>query len=137
MVARNPGLWRWAFRSSDIAKLEFQNFVFAEDQCFIFDFLANEPEIEFNEAIFYQYQTNVSNQLTSKAENALDLVQSTRYLSNNLHKASRRVQWFGIILMTRQALSLTKRRAHLPKQALSDVWKTLFITLASSPFKGD
>jgi hypothetical protein len=136
-VARNPGLWRWAFRSSDIENLEFQNFVFAEDQCFIFDFLTNEPPIEFNEAIFYQYKTNVFNQLTSNAENALDLVQSTRYLSNNLYKASHRVQWFGIILITRQVLSLTKRRTHLPKKALSDVWKTLFITLASSRFRRD
>jgi len=64
-VSVNPGVWRFAFRSEFIRGIFFKPFKMGEDQIFICEVLARNPNISFSNIDVYTYIMGVPNQLTS------------------------------------------------------------------------
>ena len=64
-VTRNPGIWRWVFRSDSIQGINFQEFLMGEDVIFLMEFLNRYPIILKSNESFYTYYVGNFDQLTS------------------------------------------------------------------------
>jgi glycosyltransferase involved in cell wall biosynthesis len=64
-ILRNPGLWRWAFRSEIVKKAFFSKNRMGEDQQYLIEISAFKRKKYFYEKIVYQYRINQQMQLTN------------------------------------------------------------------------
>jgi glycosyltransferase involved in cell wall biosynthesis len=73
MFARKPGIWRTIFSYSLIKELKFSSLPMGEDQEFLIQTLLLDPEVIFNNEVFYKYHTGHDGQATSsKAKKRLN-----------------------------------------------------------------
>jgi CDP-glycerol glycerophosphotransferase len=71
-LARRLGIWRFAFKQSEINRLHFPDCEIGEDQVFVLNCGMSFDEILFHREIVYRYTRNFPGQLTQK---------STRYVT--------------------------------------------------------
>lgn len=64
-VGMNPGLWRWAFRTSHIGDHQFPEIFMGEDQLFLIQISPFSHRIYLGRNIVYKYSKNRQGQLTS------------------------------------------------------------------------
>lgn len=95
LVAKNPGLWRMVFTTSDIQRIEFPPIRMGEDQIFIARALQNVKRIEFSRNLLYKYFINQTNQLTNSKIAIDDLGMSISLLGEILNQ--RTLKWRGIL----------------------------------------
>jgi glycosyltransferase involved in cell wall biosynthesis len=79
-IVKNPGIWRWIFRTDVVKDCKFPETRMAEDQVFISRFLARNPVLFFKNDVIYTYNTNVSGSLTSNFQSD-ELDKSLKYFS--------------------------------------------------------
>lgn len=79
-IVRNPGIWRWIFRTQKIRNTKFQFFSMGEDQDFISDINPNSSEMIFSDAVTYRYVRGWNNQLTGNQKAIDEIALSIKYL---------------------------------------------------------
>ena len=109
-VAFNPGIWRMLFQTSAIGGYRFENLKWAEDQLFLSEIrFADRSILEFNEVV-YRYNADSTSGLTSKKENASELLLSTSKLIPLLRsQISGKSNSFVSILILRQSVTIIKK----------------------------
>jgi glycosyltransferase involved in cell wall biosynthesis len=95
LMAKNPGIWRMVFTTSDIQGIEFPLIRMGEDQIFIARALQNVKRIEFSRNLLYKYFINQTNQLTKSKIAIDDLGISISLLSEILNQ--RTLKWRGVL----------------------------------------
>lgn len=65
MFARKPGIWRTIFSYNLVKELKFSSLPMGEDQEFLIQTLLRNPEVIFENEIFYKYHTGHEGQATS------------------------------------------------------------------------
>jgi glycosyltransferase involved in cell wall biosynthesis len=108
-IAMNPGIWRWAFRSSILGESRFLPIRMGEDVTFLADLDVVDRKMFTSSRIVYNYQTGLVGQLTSQSELIPDLVISVEYLLTKLQKSSTRMKRFVSVLFCRQILTVIRR----------------------------
>ena len=108
-IAMNPGIWRWAFRSSILGESRFLPIRMGEDVTFLADLDVVDRKMFTSSRIVYNYQTGLFGPLTSQSELIPDLVISAEYLLTKLQKSSTRMKRFVSVLFCRQILTVIRR----------------------------
>lgn len=83
-VIRNPGIWRWIFRTEKVRMVLFKDFMMGEDQDFISDLNPKESEILTSKSVIYSYVKGWRNQLTGSQEAIDEIILSIKYLHGKL-----------------------------------------------------
>lgn len=83
-VFRDPGLWRFAFRTERLSELLFQDFLIGEDLIFLLESGYFTTQIFFFEEIVYCYSINLPGQATSSSRALADYSRTLEYLSPKL-----------------------------------------------------
>jgi glycosyltransferase involved in cell wall biosynthesis len=86
-VFRDPGLWRFAFRTKKLNGLFFKDFLIGEDLIFLLESEYFSKEIFFFEKIVYRYSINVPGQATGSAKALNDYSRTLAYLGPKLSTA--------------------------------------------------
>jgi hypothetical protein len=79
-IIRNPGIWRWIFRTEKIKGTEFQTFMMGEDQDFLADLNPQANEMLFDNVVTYKYVQGWGMQLTRNQRAIDDISLSLGYL---------------------------------------------------------
>ena len=79
-IIRNPGIWRWVFRTEKIKGTKFQTFMMGEDQDFIADLNPQVNEMIFSKVVTYRYVQGWGMQLTGNQRAIDDISLSISYL---------------------------------------------------------
>ena len=114
-IAMNPGIWRWAFRSSILGETRFLPILMGEDVTFLADLNVVDRKIFSSSRIVYNYQIGFAGQLTSQSELISALVISAEFLLTKLQKSSTRMKRFVAILFCRQVLTVIRKGKHRSK----------------------
>jgi glycosyltransferase involved in cell wall biosynthesis len=80
----NPGIWRWAFRTSEINDCTFPNILMGEDQIFLANLHINWRQIFREDKTVYNYISGYTGQLTSNKEAISARNQMYKYFDTNL-----------------------------------------------------
>lgn len=86
-VFRDPGLWRFAFRTKKLNGLFFKDFLIGEDLIFLLESEYFSKEIFFFEKIVYRYSINLPGQATGSAKALNDYSRTLAYLGPKLSTA--------------------------------------------------
>lgn len=84
-VFRDPGLWRFAFRTKKINGLFFKDFLIGEDLIFLLESGYFSKEIFFFKKIVYRYSINVPGQATGSIKALNDYSRTLAYLGPKLN----------------------------------------------------
>ena len=106
-IIRNPGIWRWIFRTEKIKGTEFQTFMMGEDQDFLADLNPQANEMIFNNVVTYKYVQGWGMQLTRNQRAIDDISLSLSYLFDKV-KSQTGNHWHRKFLF-RQLLTGVKR----------------------------
>jgi glycosyltransferase involved in cell wall biosynthesis len=87
-VFRDPGLWRFAFRTKRLNGLLFKDFLIGEDLIFLLESGYFSKEIFFFEKIVYRYSINVPGQATGSTKALNDYSRTLAYLGPKLSTAA-------------------------------------------------
>jgi glycosyltransferase involved in cell wall biosynthesis len=85
-LTKNPGLWRWIFRTHCVKKIRFQDFQMGEDQDFLADLNPKSEEMIISSLVSYKYVNGWSNQLTRSKYSLDEILESIFYLVNKIEK---------------------------------------------------
>jgi len=83
-VFRDPGLWRFAFRTTKLNGLLFQDFLIGEDLIFLLESGYFSKQIFFFEKIVYRYSINLPGQATASSRALNDYSRALEYLGPKL-----------------------------------------------------
>jgi len=108
-IAMNPGIWRWAFKTSILRNKSFLSIRMGEDVCFLAEVGVADFEIYEFPKIVYNYHTGVVGQLTSNPVLIKDLITSMKFLIKELSDSSMAMRAFISKLFWRQFFSVLKR----------------------------
>ena len=108
-IAMNPGIWRWAFKTSILRNKSFLPIRMGEDVCFLAEVGVADFEIYQFPKIVYNYHTGVVGQLTSNPVLIKDLITSMKFLIKELSDSSMAMRAFISKLFWRQFFSVIKR----------------------------
>ena len=132
-IALNPGIWRFAFRTSLLEEKEFIHSKMGEDQAFIALLDLPRRKCFFSSTIVYKYETGGDQRLTSQKDKILELEISRRYLSKKCKVST----FFGNVMRSiiyfRQTFTLAKVVNRSQKKILVSE-STIF--LGQNPFSG-
>ncbi len=112
MIKRNPGIWRWIFRTTRIEASVFQEFKMGEDQDFISDLDPQEYEMLFTKLITYRYVKGWKTQLTANRQSIDQLSLSIEYLFER-QKSSEGNSWSRAFLRRQLLTALKKGSARI------------------------
>ena len=115
-IIRNPGIWRWIFRTEKIKDTKFQSFLMGEDQDFISDINPQLSEMLYSDSITYRYVKGWNSQLTGNQKAIDEISLSIGYLFEKV-KNKEANHWHKKFLF-RQLLTGAKRGS----------WKTKIFT---------
>ena len=92
-IIKNPGIWRWIFRTDAVKDCKFPETRMAEDQVFLARFLARDPVLFFTNDVIYTYNTSVSGSLTSnfqsdELDKSLEVFSTLRIQNLSWHNLS-------------------------------------------------
>jgi glycosyltransferase involved in cell wall biosynthesis len=107
-VGNNPGLWRWIFRRSLIGQTKFTDLMWGEDQLFLAEILAKDPNISKVDVILYRYNDKSSDSLTSSTYNAKDLPEVSKRGMRFLPSPNNHVLLVTTLMLMRQSLTMLK-----------------------------
>ena len=108
-IAMNPGIWRWAFKTSILRDKTFLPIRMGEDVCFLADVGVADFEIYEFPKIVYNYHSGGVGQLTSNPLLIKDLITSMKFLIKEISDSSMAMRAFISKLFWRQFFSVIKR----------------------------
>lgn len=86
--AKNPGLWRWAFRRELIENIFFPEIIFGEDQLFLIEALSKVSEYLYSTAVVYEYNEANLESISSVKYKASNFIESVRYSARRIKNAA-------------------------------------------------
>jgi hypothetical protein len=125
IISKNPGLWRWVFPINLVRGHLFQDFMFAEDQCYLFDLSPFDYEINYSDKIFYSYYVNDPTQITRNASLAITLSDTIEYIASKIPYASRNMKRFGKSLILHQWFTMIKRFKYISWRPIIRATRTI------------
>jgi glycosyltransferase involved in cell wall biosynthesis len=108
-IARNPGLWRWAFTRELIGNLKFSDSRMGEDQLFLAELSPFNSRVTLFNANVYTYSINVPDQLTTKAVALDEILQVIPESLVCVRKNSGPQKSFNLVMSYRQVFTALKR----------------------------
>lgn len=133
-IANNPGMWRWIFKRGLASTVRFPKSSMGEDQYFLIQILALEPEIEFTSKVLYRYRFGTVNSLTQSKNNLVDLVVVLK-LELSIRKFPKKYSALKNLLILKQIITLFKNGRFFQKlQALNFLLLFLF-SISFSDYK--
>ena len=133
-IANNPGMWRWVFKRNLASSVRFPKSSMGEDQYFLIQILALEPEIEFTSEILYRYRSGTVNSLTQSKKYLVDLVVVLK-LELSIRKFPKKFSVLKNLLILKQIITLFKNGRFFQKlQALSFLLR-FFFSISFSDYK--
>ncbi len=112
-ILRNPGLWRWAFKSEVINDAEFPRTMMGEDQVFLANLNISFHGVYKFQLPVYNYFTNDSKQLTRSPSAVSSRVFMYRYL-DPISRSISEGSLFGFLLQLKiRTLSVVNRIRHV------------------------
>ena len=133
-IANNPGMWRWIFKRGLASTVRFPKSSMGEDQYFLIQILALEPEIEFTSKVLYKYRFGTVNSLTQSKNNLVDLVVVLK-LELSIRKFPKKYSALKNLLILKQIITLFKNGRFFQKlQALNFLLRFLF-SISFSDYK--
>ena len=133
-IANNPGMWRWIFKRGLASTVRFPKSSMGEDQYFLIQILAFEPEIEFTSKVLYRYRFGTVNSLTQSKNNLVDLVVVLK-LELSIRKFPKKYSAVKNLLILKQIITLFKNGRFFQKlQALNFLLRFLF-SISFSDYK--
>jgi glycosyltransferase involved in cell wall biosynthesis len=106
-IALSPGIWRMAFRRSNISSIRFNESLMGEDQVYLCDIDFANMEWYRHKEIVYRYFVGIPNQLTAEARNCNGINVNFRTVHARLSKEnSRRAIRIYAIMLTRIYLTM-------------------------------
>lgn len=93
----SPGIWRFVFRKTLIGKIRFDGYRMGEDQLFLCKLELDSSSIKYVDKVFYTYNTNVADQLTSQPEAISDLVPAIHQLSSLTMDKTRKFSYIHVV----------------------------------------
>jgi len=112
-VFRDPGLWRFAFKTKNLNGLFFKDFLIGEDLIFLLESGYFSKNILLFEKIVYRYSVNVPGQATSSKRALKDYSRVIAYLGPKLSKAGTFLYLVTYLKLVGGALKHTGFRANL------------------------
>lgn len=107
-LAKNPGLWRFVFRTEILEGIDFIQSSMAEDQLFLADVRIFEHKLKKVDAVFYDYFINCSSQLTSNKSKLTDIYEVLARLARLQEAAKGRDKTFAQLLILKNFVTLAK-----------------------------
>lgn len=133
-IANNPGIWRWIFKRSLTSSVRFPKSSMGEDQYFLIQILALEPEIEFTSKVLYRYRLGTVNSLTQSKKFLVDLVIVLK-LELGIRKFPKKYSALKNLLILKQIITLFKNGRFFQKlQALKFLLR-FFFSISSTDYK--
>ncbi len=124
-VFRDPGLWRFAFRTKKLNGLFFKDFLIGEDLIFLLESGYFSKEIFFFEKIVYRYSINVPGQATGSIKALNDYSRTLAYLEPKLSNADSCLYLVTYLKLLAGSLKHMGLRANL-KLVLKTLKKIIF-----------
>jgi glycosyltransferase involved in cell wall biosynthesis len=109
-IGLNPGLWRWIFKRSVIAKNRFPELRMAEDQVFLQTLRIFDHQISSYSDTIYTYCRGVPLQLTSSRRFYGDIPKAIQLILPNIMDGNSRSKFFRLILLFRLCGSVIKHK---------------------------
>jgi len=107
-VIWSPGIWRIVFRFKLITE-QFSNHKMGEDQIFILKNMILNKTVHFESSVFYNYFTQVPNQLTSNQNTLIDLTKVFIECLEFSSKVDSKTKKFALLFSARQFVTIQLR----------------------------
>lgn len=133
-IANNPGMWRWIFKRGLASTVRFPKSSMGEDQYFLIQILALEPEIEFTSKVLYRYRFGTVNSLTQSKNNLVDLVVVLK-LELSIRKFPEKYSALKNLLILKQIITLFKNGRFFQKLQALNFLLRFFFSISFSDYK--
>ena len=133
-IANNPGMWRWIFKRGLASTVRFPKSSMGEDQYFLIQILALEPEIEFTSKVLYKYRFGTVNSLTQSKNNLVDLVVVLK-LELSIRKFPKKYSAVKNLLILKQIITLLKNGRFFQKLQALNFLLRFFFSISFSDYK--
>lgn len=108
-LAATPGIWRMIIRTGIVSEHLFHDYLLAEDQVILSDFVLTSRKITLSRLVVYHYVSGGPSSLTGNHKKTDDLIRSTAHILANIEKSDSDAQkQFDWILVGLQTVSLIK-----------------------------
>jgi len=134
IIANNPGMWRWIFRSSLLSSVRFPKSSMGEDQYFLIQILGLNPKIEFTHKVLYKYRLGTPNSLTKSKSDLVDLIAVLR-LEFSIKKFPKKYVTIKNLFVLKQILTLLKNGRLFQKLLALNFLLRFFFSISVSDFK--
>ena len=104
-IAKDPGMWRFAFEKNSIEEVKFENFRMGEDQSFLAEALLRCKSIHVNDDFVYQYFVGSDLQLTSQKNAVKEVWHFLAFCEKQ--KSLKSISRFYVFIYSKQVLSLS------------------------------
>ena len=104
-IAKDPGMWRFAFDKNSIEEVKFQNFRMGEDQSFLAEALLRCKSIHVNDDFVYQYFVGSDLQLTSQKNAVKEVWHFLAFCEKQ--KSLKSISRFYVFIYSKQVLSMS------------------------------
>jgi len=110
-IAKDPGIWRFAFDKKLIEDVKFENFRMGEDQSFLAEALLRCNSIHIGDDYVYKYFVGSDLQLTSQKTAVNEVWHFLAFCENQ--KSMKSISRFYVFIYSKQVLSLSLVRHEL------------------------
>jgi glycosyltransferase involved in cell wall biosynthesis len=130
-LTKNPGIWRFIFRTSSIKGIEFPDIPMGEDQVFISRYFSSPHEIFLIHRPIYRYVKHSSIQLTKDPTSINRLIDSTKCIVKELATKTDFGLTLSVSFATKQCLTLLKSGSISNKILSLQIFARLFFSFPS------
>jgi glycosyltransferase involved in cell wall biosynthesis len=104
-IAKDPGIWRFAFDKNSIEDIKFENFRMGEDQSFLAEALFRCKYVHINDDFVYRYFVGSDLQLTNQKNAVREVWYFLAFCEKQ--KSMKLMSRFYLFIYTKQVLSLS------------------------------
>lgn len=108
-LSRNPGMWRWIFKSSLLSESKFIDSRMGEDQVFLAQNFTDFDDIQFFPNAIYSYHTHQNTQLTASRQALGDIPKSMNQILTTEKFISKEQELFSQIIFIRMYITYISR----------------------------
>lgn len=123
-VARNPGIWRYIYKTATFSHIQFPSLNMAEDQIYLSQVYLANPKIKISALPIYEYIKQESGSLTSthseieKIISALDVSEKLKYSKVRNYRRIQRAFLINQLLTSIKTVRLLRKPSYIHKLIL-------------------
>jgi glycosyltransferase involved in cell wall biosynthesis len=118
-IAKNPGIWRFAFETAEFSGVTFPEISMGEDQVFLAKLGIQEKDVYITKNIVYGYVVGSPNQLTASTKVIEDLIVARRSLAALIRELNSSNHRLATAMLMKQQLTLIKRKVGFSNRILA------------------